>query len=234
MLVYSQFKKHSSFWLIGFMLLCLGIATTASADKLGGHLIYMEPNGADAEDYSDGAFGFGIHGVAALPKPFHMLGLSIGLENVELRMQQKDIQDPVTLLTVRHFIRQRYTRFYLGGELGGHGRGFLRPHIGFNFAIINYGYSITVRIPESLNPFDPGNEISQKPIDEQEWALGQDFTLGLDILVHSKAYVDVGVRYLKSYSVPQPLKYAPVTVDDEPVKVHPEYFQIYIGGGFNI
>jgi hypothetical protein len=38
--------------------------------------------------------------------------------------------------------------------------------------------------------------------------------------------VDIGVRYLKSWSVPQPLPHEVVTV-------HPEYFQVYLGLGFN-
>ncbi len=204
--------------------LCLLMgANSADAHKLGLHGIYMEPNGTDAEEYSDGAVGFGVHFVGATPKPFHMFGFVIGLDNVTLHSDDKTLIEPTTLLRVEHKIRQRYTRFFVGAELGGHGRGFLRPHIGMNLAIVNYGFSIDAVVRDD---HDYDNVIEQEVLGEDEWAFGQDITAGLDLLVHRRVYIDVGVRYLKSYSVPVPLQYGPV-------EVHPEYFQVYLGIGFN-
>ncbi|MBU0690868.1 hypothetical protein KKC97_11400 [bacterium] len=208
------------------LLLALGLlagVNSADAHKLGLHGIYMEPNGSDAEEYSDGAVGYGVHFVGAGKKPFNMFGFVIGLENVDLHSDTERLIEPTTLLRVDHKIRQRYTRFFVGAELGGHGRGFLRPHIGMNLAIINYGFSIDAEVKDD---YDPDLVIRQEIYGEDKWVFGQDITLGLDLLVHSRVYVDVGVRYLKSYSVPVPLEYGPV-------EVHPEYFQVYLGIGLN-
>jgi hypothetical protein len=199
------------------------VVSDASAHKLGLHGIYMEPNGEDAEEYSDGALGYGIHFVGTAPRPFHMFGLIVGLENIDLMSETKYVNEPITMLRVEHKIRQRYTRFFVGAELGGHGLGFIRPHIGFNLAVVNYGYSIDAVVHDDYNP---ENEINQEVLGENYWVFGQDVTFGLDLLVHRHGYVDLGVRYLKSYSVPVPLEYGPVTV-------HPEYLQIYLGIGVN-
>ncbi len=53
---------------------------------------------------------------------------------------------------------------------------------------------------------------------------GYDITLGVDLNFSNRIALDGGVKYLKSFSVPQQL-------GEGSVRVHPEYFQIYIGVG---
>jgi hypothetical protein len=218
MLMRNFFGYHLRIGIVGLLAVLLGMADVAEAQKLGLHLIYMEPNGPDAEGYSEPAGGIGIHAVLSLPRPVNMLGLVIGLENIYMGMETRETHDPYTGETIIEDIWQRYTRLFFGAELGGHGRGFLRPHIGMNFAVVNYGFEVDVVTTEEEN------FITQNFKRDNHWLFGQDITLGLDLRVSRKIFVDFGIRYLKTYSVPVQLNRGLTTV-------YPEYFQVYLAVG---
>jgi hypothetical protein len=49
---------------------------------------------------------------------------------------------------------------------------------------------------------DEEDFITQNFRRDNRWLFGQDVTLGLDLRVSRKVFVDIGIRYLKTYSVP--------------------------------
>jgi hypothetical protein len=212
--------RNRSSWICtaGPVILFLSIADMAEAHKAGIHLIYMEPNGPDAEDYSDPALGLGVHAIFAMPRPLQMFGFVVGAENTFLKEETRESRDSYTGARIQEKISQRYTRLFVGAELGGHGRGFFRPHIGINFAIVNYGFTVAALT------FDEEDAITQNFSRDNHWVFGQDITLGLDLRVSRKVFVDVGIRYLKSYR-------EPVQLHEGLTRVHPEYFQVYIAFG---
>ncbi len=216
----SFFGYHLPIGVVGLLAMTLAMANIAQAQKCGFHGIYMEPNGPDAENYSDRDWGYGLHFVLPLPRPVHMFGLVMGLENIIMGMDSRESYDSGSRSYVEEDITQRYTRLFIGGELGGHGRGFFRPHIGMNFAIVNYGFTVDVeRYDDEEDDF-----ITQNFKRDNHWVFGHDLTLGLDLRISRGLFVDVGIRYLKTYCVPVQLNQGLTTV-------HPEYFQIYLAVG---
>ena len=115
-------------------------------------------------------------------------------------------------------------RLYIGAQVGGHGNGFLRPHAGMNLALIYYNISTDLVIPDDYGD----NEIRQNLDSEGHVVFGYDITLGLDLNFSNKFMIDGGVRYLKTFSVPQQLW------QEDSEKIHPQYFQIYLGAGVGI
>jgi len=203
------------------LMLSLAPLPAHAAGKLGLYVIYMEPNGADAENYGEGAFGYGGHVVAPLPRPFHPLAGVFVVENVDLKSSVHGFHEEITGLYMEQHTRQRYTRIAVGAELGGHGTGFFRPHIGMNLAAINYGYSIDIVIPDD---YDEEDDVQQCIDERDRWVFGQDVTAGVDLRVSRILSFDLALRYLKSYDVP-------VELGRDWVKVSPEYFQVYLGIG---
>jgi len=203
-------------------MLVVGVCDAAGSGKFGIHGVHMTPNGQDAERFSESAFGGGAHVMVTLPRPIHMFAGVVGFEAISLHHGITGFPDNETGLLVQQHTRQGYTRFFLGAELGGHGRAFFRPHIGFNFALVYYTYQVTVEIPDDRSS-EPA--VQQTIDDKGRLVFGQDITLGVDLNFANTFYVDCGVRYLKSYAVPQELGRGAITV-------HPEYFQMYLGIGF--
>jgi hypothetical protein len=72
--------------------------------------------------------------------------------------------------------------------------------------------------------FNRQNEIRQSLRREGNVIFGSDITLGLDLNFSNGIALDGGVKYIKSFSVPQQL-------GEGSVYIYPQYFQIYIGVG---
>lgn len=204
---------------IALLLIAFAAVPAQAGAKVGIYGVYLEPYGMDAEQYSEGAVGWGVQAVLPSSRPIHMFAMVLGFENVFLQAHTEDIREPRTGFLIQQRTRQRYTRFYLGAELGGHGRAFFRPHVGANIAAVNYGFSIDLIIPNDLSD-EP--LLQQNVWEEDHWVFGQDLNAGLDLRFSEWLSTDVGVRYLKSWAVPQDL-------GKDAVTVHPEYFQIYAG-----
>ena len=103
----------------------------ASADgKFGFYGHRMEPHGSDAEDYSRASWGGGLILVVPIPGAAEIFAFDCGLEMTHFLSETKTFRDPDTGLRTEQQTTQEYWRLFIGSEIGGHGRGFLRPHVG--------------------------------------------------------------------------------------------------------
>ncbi|MFN0158915.1 MAG: hypothetical protein ACKVRP_12695 [Bacteroidota bacterium] len=200
--------------------LLIGDSATGSG-KLGIYAIRMVPYGLDAETYTRPSWGGGIHAVFPLPIASETFAATGGLEFVNFLNKRIDLRDRITGLRVEQTTSQNYVRLFAGAQLGGHGNGFLRPHAGVNLALIFHDFSIDNVVP---NDADPDNPISQNLEHILHVVFGYDLTIGLDLNFSNTVALDGGVKYVKSFFVPQQLGSASV-------KIYPQYFQIYFGVG---
>jgi len=206
---------------VALAVLCMSFSEANASGKVGVYGIRMVPDGTDAERYSRPGWGGGLHIVAPVRQVSNLLAGVAGFEYINLLDKTIVFRDRVTQLRTEQQTDQHYLRIYLGAQVGGHGNGFIRPHAGVNLALINYGISTDVVIP---NDADPDDEIRQSLGSESRWVFGYDFTLGVDLNFSNKLALDGGVRYLKTFSLPQQL-------GGDSVTVHPQYFQVYFGVG---
>lgn len=211
------------FWYVPIVLLSVLFSNTIAGGKIGLYGIWMVPRGDEAKDYSRAGYGGGFHIVAPVPQVMNFIAGVGGLEVVNLLSETISFQDGLTGLTVEQQTNQHYGRLYIGAQAGGHGKGFIRPHAGINLAFTFYGIGTDVVVPDD---YDREKEIRQKLRDENHFVFGYDFTLGVDLNFWNKWSLDGGVRYVKSFSVPQQLGEGAETI-------HPEYFQIYLGVGIS-
>jgi opacity protein-like surface antigen len=201
-------------------LVAAGAAPALAGGKLELYGIRMEPNGQAAERYSRPGWGGGLQVVAPLPNVSNLLAGVGGLEVVNLLSQKTEYPDPVYALRVEQHTDQYYGRLFLGGEIGPHGSGMVRPHAGMNLALVLYGIGTDLVLIDDIE----GTEIRRNLGSENEAAFGYDASFGVDFNFFDRMVVDVGARYLKSFGVPQQLSEGSVTI-------HPEYFQVYLGVG---
>ncbi len=199
----------------------LGISETVGGGKVGIYGIRMVPRGEGAKSYSRPGWGGGLHVVVPVPLLSNMLAGVGGLEIINLLSETIEFSDNITGLRVEQQTSQNYGRIFVGSQIGGHGNGFVRPHAGLNVALVLYSINTDVVIPDD---FDREKEIRQNLSSKTHAVFGYDITLGVDLNFSNKIALDGGVKYLKSFSVPQQLGEGAVTI-------HPEYFQIYFGVG---
>ncbi|MEK7824177.1 MAG: hypothetical protein AAB290_03955 [Candidatus Eisenbacteria bacterium] len=180
------------------------LASAAPAAAIDGKLcldlIRMEPSGQDAKQFSDPGWGGGLHLVLPMPQLSNMLAGVVGIEYVNLLGETTTIYESQTLLRVEQQTNQHYSRIYLGPEFGPHGNGTFRPHVGADIALVLYGISTDVVVPDDYNR---EQEIRQSLRDERRAAFGYDVNVGVDINPWNKVSIDVGARFLKSFNVPQ-------------------------------
>ena len=210
---------RGSLWVV--LLLVLAAPAWAIDGKVGLNLIRMVPSGEDAERYSNPGWGGGLQVTVPMSASAGILAGVFGAEYVNLLSETTTTYDPQTLLRVEQQTNQYFARIYLGPEFGPHGFGALRPHVGANIALVLYGISTDVVVPDDSNR---ENEIRQDLRDEHRAAFGYDVTLGLDINPWNKVSFDVGARFVKSFNVPQQLG-----AGSEPI--HPGYVQAYLSVG---
>jgi hypothetical protein len=186
------------------------------------HGIHMDPSDQDARDFSGASYGGGLHASFPVPQLGNVFAGSIGIELVNMFSETHEFQDSETGLTVEQQTSQNYFRLYLGPQVGPHGFGFFRPHVGAHVALVNYGISTDVVVPDDVNR---ENEIRQNLRSENRTVFGYDLNAGTD-LNFGKWFVEGGTRFVKSFNVPQQL-------GDGAVKIHPAYLQVYVGLGLN-
>jgi hypothetical protein len=208
-------------YLMSLALILLLQSGVLAGGKVGVYGIRMVPSGDDAEDYSRPGWGGGLHLVAPVPQLHNLLAGTAGIEMVNLLSRTVEFRDQITGLRVEQQTDQNFFRIYLGGQVGGHGNGFIRPHAGINLALSIYNYDLDVVVPDDS---DREDDIRQNLDQESEVVFGYDVTLGVDLNFSNTIVLDGGVRYLKSFSVPQQLA-------DDAETIHPQYFQIYLGVG---
>lgn len=216
--VLGQFNSYVILILIIFISSTLSDAIAGG--KAGVYGIYMVPRGEDAENYSQPGLGFGFHIVVPVPQLANILAGTAGLEFINLLDKTIDLRDRTTGLWVEQKTSQNYFRLFIGGQVGGHGNAFFRPHAGMNVALVVYSISTDLVVSDSWDE----DEIIQNVSNESHVVAGYDITLGIDLNFSNKFAIDGGIRYVKSFSVPQQLGAGSV-------KIHPQYFQIYLGIG---
>ena len=220
------FCRLAALTVAGLVLVPAATPGLARADrwKFGAYGIYMVPSGEDAEKFSRPGWGAGGHAEYVVPRSERLLSLDGGFEVVNLMMQTIERYDPDTLLRVNQETSQDYARFYLGADVGPHGHGFFRPYVGGNLAVSFYRIQTDIVVP---NDADPENEIRQSLEGDSEASFGYDLTLGAD-LNFDTFLVEGGVRFIKSFNVPQQLGLR------NAVPIHPGYFQIFLGAGVTV
>ena len=185
--------------------------------------IHMDPSGQDAKDFSRASYGGGLHASLPVPQLGNLLAGAVGIEVVNMLSETHEFQDAQTGLRVEQQTNQNYFRFFLGPEFGPHGNGFFRPHVGVHIALVNYGISTDVVVPDDVNR---ENEIRQNLRSENRTVFGYDLHAGTDFNF-GKWFLEGGTRFAKSFNVPQQLGGGAVTI-------HPGYLQIYVGVGANL
>lgn len=218
---YHKCVTWSVTWIV--LVLFFGSSDSFAGGKASFYGIYMVPYGSDARSFSRPGWGGGFELVLPIEQTRNLFAGTAGIELVNMLSQRESFQDQATGLLVNQETDQNYLRLYLGLRVGGHGNGFLRPHVGVNVALVYYNIGTDLVVPDDYNP---GNEVRQHLSDEGKAVLGYDVTMGLDLNFSNAVAVDGGVKYLKSFSVPQQL-------GNGSVKVYPQYFQIYIEFGFS-
>jgi hypothetical protein len=213
----------SIFALLGAMVLMVH-AASAIPNKAELYLLGRFPSGPEAEDHSGDGVGIGFCAVAPSHRVAKLFALVIGADWVELDSKNRDLDWRDYNAHVRQITTQNYARLYLGGEMGGHGHGFLRPHAGVNFALI--GYWIYTRLQEWDYESNEWETFRPKKLNFRP-SLGYDLSLGLEFNFRDKWMIDLGLRTLRSLFVP-------LQLGPEAVTIYPQYGEVYLGVGFPV
>jgi len=205
-----------------YVILVTGLPLTANAaGKIQVYGLRMTPTGQDASRFSRPCWGGGLAVIAPLPQVHNLIAGVLGFEAANMLTQTTVFPDRQTGLRVEQQTNQDYYRLYLGGRVGPHGPGLIRPFAGSNIALVVYGISTDVVVPDDVNR---ENEIRQNLRSRTESGFGWDITLGTDLNIHNTVALEGGVRFLKSFGVPQQLGAGSM-------RVEPAYFQVYLGLG---
>ena len=201
-----------------FLLLMLASPASAAVPRFGLYGSVMVPSDDEARKYAENSFGAGIDLSWPLNGTEGMLSGIVGFEWTNLNYQVVEFRDPYTGLRVEQHTDQSYMRFFLGGEIGPHGDGFLQPYANIAVALVHYYINTNVVIP---NDSDPENPLVQDLTEQYEFAFGWSGGAGVNFNF-GRFGIDGGVRYLKQYGVPHQLGTGSVTV-------HPSYIQTRVG-----
>lgn len=207
---------------IFLVLISISFSDAVAGGKAGVYGIYMIPSGKDAKNFSRPGLGLGLHIVVPVPQLANILAGTAGFEYINLLEKRAELRDGTTGLLVNQITSQDYVRLFIGAQVGGHGNGFFRPHAGMNLALIVYSISTDLVVPSRQG----GDEITQNLSNETHVVAGYDITVGIDLNFSNKIALDGGIRYLKTFSVPQQL-------GEGSEKIHPQYFQVYLGIGLS-
>jgi opacity protein-like surface antigen len=181
------------------------------------HGLRMVPQNSDAREVSEANWGAGLMGAFPLKSLGRLMAGTVGIEGVEFNTARSSgrnrFGEPYTQV-----ITQEFYRLSAGLEVGPHGRGFLRPHAGVGASLAHYRIDNDLTYSGGFGSEYETVELS----DESHTRLGYDLSLGVDLNVMNRFGVDGGVRYVKSFDVPQDL-------GEDSEKIHPDYIQIYAG-----
>jgi opacity protein-like surface antigen len=199
----------------------LAHAVRNPVDKVELYAVRMDPAGLDASHFSRLGYGGGLEMVVPLPGTYRLVAGIVGFEVVNLLSQTAKFRDPTTGLKIEQHTTQNYVRLFTGGQLGVHSSGFLRPYIGANVAAAWYGIGSEYVIPDD---YDHEKDIHQQISSKGHVVFGWDASMGVDFNFVDRASLDLGVRYLHSYGVPQQLGEGAITIQ-------PGYMQYRLGVG---
>ncbi len=197
-------------------------ATTAAADitdKIT--LDYMEPGNSDARDFSKG--NFGLSGEIE----FHFVGIpnwvswAAGLDYIDMLNDRTTYKNAVGMRVVQE-TNQDYIRLWFGPRLRSHANVFFRPYVGIHGALIYSTIETDLIVPDD---FDSDNETRQRLSADSDLLFGYGATAGVEMRFSRERSLDLGVKRLETFGVPQQLSYGAVTI-------HPSYNLYYIGVRF--
>jgi hypothetical protein len=202
---------------VALALCAFALPALAATPRFSLYGMIMDPTDQAARDFSDPGWGGGVD----VSWPVHgtegMLSVIGGLEAASLYSSVKTFHDQSGLRIEQH-TDQVYGRVFLGGELGPHGNGTIQPYGNLAVALVIYGISTDVVIPDDTNA---QNAINQHLSDHNEAAFGWSAGGGVNFFF-GKWGIDGGVRFLKQYGLPQQLGVGAVTIQ-------PSYFQYRLG-----
>ena len=201
-----------------FALVAFAFPALAAMPRLTLYGMMMDPTDQAARDYSNPGWGGGVDASCPLTGTEGLLSVIGGLEFASLYSSTKTFHDQTTGLRVEQHTDQMYGRFFLGGELGPHGNGTIQPYGNLALAVVFYGISTDVVIPDDSNL---ENSINQHLSDHNEAAFGWSAGGGVN-LNFGRWGIDSSVRFLKQYGVPQQLGAGAVTIQ-------PSYLQYRVG-----
>jgi hypothetical protein len=195
----------------------------ALGPRAGLYVSRMDPSDRAARDFARPGWGGGVDVSWPVDGTGGLLAVIGGLEFSSLLSTVTEFRDGLTGLRVEQHTDQYYGRFFVGGELGPHGRGLLEPYANLAVGLVVYGISTKVVVPDDFNR---ENSINQLLSDQHEAAFGWSAGTGLHLNL-GRWGVDGGVRFLKQYGVPQQL-------GDGAVTIEPAYIQGRLGVTFAI
>lgn len=204
--------------LVALVSFALAPPALAATPRLTLYGMSMVPSDKEARDYANPGWGGGLDASCPLGGTEGLLSVIGGIEFASLYSSTKTFHDGTTGLRVDQHTDQMYGRFFLGGELGPHGNGTIQPYGNVALALVLYGISTDVTIPDDGNL---ENSINQHLSDHNEAAFGWSAGAGLN-LNFGRWGIDGGLRFLKQYGVPQQLGAGAVSIQ-------PSYFQFRLG-----
>jgi hypothetical protein len=224
----EEMRIHMGCCLRIFILFCAVLLTCGAASAIPGkgefYLLGRFPSGPEAEDHSGDGVGIGFCAVSPSHRVAKLFAVVVGADWAELDSKDRDLDWRDYDARTRQVTTQHYARIYFGGEIGGHGHGFLRPHAGVNFAVI--GYWIYTRLQEWNYETSDWETFRPKKLNFRP-TLGYDFSLGLEFNFRDKWMIDLGLRTLRSLFVP-------LQLGTDAVTIYPQYGEVYLGVGFPI
>ena len=210
--------RKTCFWTLVLSMFAIVLPVAAATPRATFYVLRMDPADANARDFAKPGWGGGADVSLPLPGTQGLLAVVGGVEGASLLSKVKKFQDPLTGLRVEQHTDQSYGRLFVGGELGPHGNGFLAPYANLAIAMVFYGISTNVVVPDDINR---QNSINQLLSGQNEVAFGWSAGTGMN-LNFGRWGIDGGVRYLKQYGVPQQL-------GDGAVTIQPSYLQYRLG-----
>lgn len=210
---------------IGALLLLL-VACAAPARADGKVVLYglsMVPGDLSAKADPRPGIGVGAEFVEPLPRYGGLFALAGGLELVNMRSTASTVFDEYSQSSTAVISSQDFVRAYLGGQMGSHGRGLVRPYVGLNLAVIVYDYASGAA---PVDGADPPVDAPSDAASMRSYGIGWDANVGVDLNIRNVWSLDGGVRYLHSDGAPRVW-----TTDD--FQFQSAYVQYRIGIGFN-
>ena len=205
------------------LLALVAVPASAATSRAGFYVTKMDPSDRSAREFARPGWGGGLDVSWPLDCTGGLLAGIFGVEFSSLLSTVTEFRDGLTGLRVEQHTDQFYGRLFVGGELGPHGNGFIEPYANVAVALVFYGISTHVVVPDDNNR---ENSINQLLSEQNEAAFGWSAGTGLH-LNFGRWGVDGGARFLKQYGVPQQL-------GDGAVTVQPAYIQGRLGVTFAI
>ncbi len=198
--------------------LCGAWRDAAAGGRVGLYGLRIVPNNDAARQVSEANWGGGLFVAAPLGDARRLAAFSGGVEIISFMSRTVSLQDRTTGLLVDQRTYQMLYRPFVGIEVGPHNdRAFFRPHAAAHVSLNIYNISTDLIIPN-----DSGEDVTQNLGSRTSTVFGYDFTLGADLNFNNRWGVEGGVRYLKTFSLPQQL-------GNGSERIWPDYIQAYFG-----